>query len=95
MTLRQFLRAHLFRAAGHSVEFRLLHLMFRAACEEATPEFHKVKFSRAIHAAGYKTGIANNNRVRVLNVALDPTARPKRRLSLRKGKSTSRRLIAK
>jgi hypothetical protein len=95
VTLKQFLRAHLKRAAGHSVEFKLVHALYRAACEEATPEFHRVKFSRAIHDCGYQTGIGNFNRVRVLNVSLDPTARPKRRLTLRTGKSTARRLISK
>jgi hypothetical protein len=95
MTLKQFLRFHLKRTAGHSVEFKLVHALYRAACEGETPEHHRVKFSRAIHAAGYQTGIANNNRVRVLNCSVDPTARPKRRLTLRRGKSPARRIITK
>jgi hypothetical protein len=32
LTIKQFLRAHLFRAAGHSVEFKLVHALYRAAC---------------------------------------------------------------
>lgn len=95
MTLNKFLRVHLFPANGHSIEFGLLHKMYLSATDDESPSRHKVAFSRALHAAGFRTAVTNQNRTRVVNVSLNPLAKPSKPLRLRTGKATSRKRIAK
>jgi hypothetical protein len=93
MTLKRFLKAHVFSAPGHRIEFSLLHAMFRSATDDKTSLSHRVKFSRAIHAAGLRTGVGNHNRVHVINASLNPLAQPALPLKLRTSKTKSRKRI--